>query len=313
MAENSRIEWTDNTLNFWWGCVKVSPGCEHCYAETLSKRVGRNIWGPAKTTDRWRTKGPWRDVVKWNAKAQAEGVRRKVFCQSMSDFFEDHPQVAPWRAEACEILESLTWLDVQLLTKRPENVNDMVPAHWLDNWPVHIWIGTSVEDQKRADERIPHLLRIPAKVRFLSMEPLLGSVDLGHAIPCGYYCDPGPDGYGHHDHPFWTPGIISPIHWVIVGGESGHNARPMKPDWARSIRDQCQAAGVPLHFKQWGEWVGGYDNLSPELARRVNVGDVPRADGQHDVMLYRFGKHDAGRLLDGREWNEFPKTEVQNA
>lgn len=285
MAKDTKIEWTathlpdgtilpGHTLNFWWGCVKVSPGCEHCYAEAFSKRVGRNIWGPAKTTERWRTKSPWRDVIKWNAKAQAEGVRRKVLCQSMSDFFEDHPQVAPWRSEACEILESLTWLDIQLLTKRAENIERMVPTRWLDNWPAHVWIGTSVEDQQRADERIPHLLSIPARVRFLSCEPLLGSVDIGHAIPCGYYCDPvGPDGYGHHNHPFWTPQIASPIDWVIVGGESGHNARHMDEDWVRSLRDQCVSAGVAFFYKQ-------------------SVID---------------GKKVGLPFLDGKQWNESPQ------
>jgi protein gp37 len=189
MGANSAIEWTDHTINFWWGCLKVSPGCTNCYAETFSKRVGRNIWGPAQTTERWRTKGPWADCLKWDQKAKAEGVRRKVFCQSMSDFFEDHPQLPAWRTEAFEIIESFEWLDVQLLTKRIENVLEMVPQRWLDNWPAHVWMGTSVENQEYADKRIPELLKIPAKVRFLSMEPLLGPVDLNDYLFTGDLTD----------------------------------------------------------------------------------------------------------------------------
>jgi protein gp37 len=250
MGENSKIEWCDHTWNGWWGCQKVSPGCEHCYAETFSKRVGRNIWGPAKTTERWRTQGPWHDIRKWDAQAKREGVRRRVFCQSMSDFFEDHPQVAPWRKEAFGLLESLEWLDVQLLTKRIENVRRMVPASWLQSWPAHVWMGTSVEDQVRADERIPHLLQIPAPVRFVSAEPLLGPVDLGHAIPCGYYCD---EAVGHVDHPFWTPGIASPIQWVIVGGESGPHARPFHVEWGVDLMSQCADAGIAFFWKQMGD------------------------------------------------------------
>ena len=266
MAKNSAIEWTNHTLNFWWGCLKVSPGCENCYAETFSKRVGRKSWGPPQTTDRWRTKGPWRDVLKWDAAARAEGVRQRVFCQSMSDFFEDHPQVADWRAEACQILERLTNLDIQLLTKRPENIKRMVPAHWLTDWPAHIWIGTSVENQETADQRIPHLLAIPAMVHFLSIEPLLGSIDLldvdGREL----------------------------IDWVIVGGESGPKARPMDPDWVRGLREQCLSAGIPFFFKQWGEYGPVFNSYTTKSGSD----------------MVRLGKKEAGRLLDGVEWSEFP-------
>lgn len=270
MAENSKIEWTDNTLNFWWGCMKVSPGCQHCYAETFSKRVGRNIWGPAATTERWRTKGPWRDVLKWDKAAKSEGIRRKVFCQSMSDFFEDHPQLYSWRAEAVEILESLEWLDVQLLTKRPENIRLMVPDGWMKVWPTHIWVGTSVENQEQADKRIPELLKVPAKIKFLSCEPLLGPVDLGFPFVS--------------DNPYM---IEDHVDWVIVGGESGHGARPMQPIWAQSLRDQCNAAGVAFHFKQWGEYIA-------------------KPSPRGEIQLYKVGKHEAGRLLDGRTWDQFP-------
>ena len=324
MAETTGIQWTDHTANFWWGCMKVSPGCAHCYAETWSKRYGRDIWGPAATTARWRTKGPWRDILRWDARAAADGVRRRVFAQSMSDFFEEHPQLDEWRAEACEILAGLKHLDVQLLTKRPENVQRMVPAAWLAEWPRHIWIGTSVENQELADRRIPLLMDIPAAVRFLSCEPLLGPIDLGL-----FGTVPGCTDNGGCYHL-----AADRIHWVIVGGESGHKARPMHPDWARSLRDQCQEAGVPFHFKQWGEYcTTSYDMATGQPVFRyfqnerqwiakahwisdgicldatgaiLNNGADFAAARYPVVIMHRVGKKRAGRLLDGREWNEFP-------
>lgn len=233
MSANSKIEWTDHTANFWWGCVKVSPGCEHCYAETLVNRYGRgNIWGPAKATTREFKKGIWKELPKWNEKARQDGVRRRVFVQSMSDFFEDHPDVHEWRERAWDLMFTCSHLDYQILTKRPENVTRMVPPFFLKFWPVNFWIGTSVEDQKRADERIPHLLNVPAHVRFLSVEPLLGPIDVG--LPFG-------------DNPYM---VEDGIGWVIVGGESGPGKRPMDLEWARSIRDQCREAGVPFFMKQ---------------------------------------------------------------
>ncbi len=338
MGQNSAIEWTDHTLNFWWGCLKVSPGCEHCYAETFSKRVGRNIWGPAQTTERYRTKGPWKDCLKWDRQAKQDGVRRNVFCQSMSDFFEDHPQVTTWREEAIGILERLTNLNIQLLTKRIENVRRMVPDSWLKNWPPHIWIGTSVESQEWADKRIPELLRIPAAVRFLSVEPLLGPVDLTKID------------YGSHNpyhridalREWYYDGNIviekapineaATISWCIVGGESGPQARPMHPQWAREVRDQCLEAGVPFFFKQHGSWIGGSqlrylpeevkDRIYPykgnpqwmDLNGKFDPDYWPRggfittawADGWD--LMNKIDKHAAGRLLDGVEWSQFPET-----
>lgn len=313
MGQVTGIEWTNHTLNFWWGCFKVSDGCKNCYAETFSKRVGRNIWGPPQVTGRWHTKGPWTECLKWDKQAKAEGVRRNVFCQSMSDFFEDHPQVEPWRQEAIKILEGFEWLNVQLLTKRIENVLRMVPIHWLKSWPEHIWIGTSVEDQVQADQRIPELCEIPAKVRFLSCEPLLGPIDLSGRTVQGVWIDPE---YARLDYGLgeivenegWS------IHWVIVGGESGPQARPMHPDWARQIREQCQAAGVPFFFKQWGEFVPAeqFEGIpgNGEWGTIGLSGNYMQFTANHDQLIYRMGKHAAGRLLDGREWNEIPQREV---
>lgn len=275
--KDTPIQWTDHSLNFWWGCFKVSPGCEHCYAETLSKRAGREIWGPAKATERWRTTGPWRDVRSWERRAGRLEERQRVFCQSMSDFFEEHPQLDAWRAEACYILDSLQWLDVQLLTKRPENIARMVPASWMEKWPEHVWIGTSVEDQKRADERIPHLLEIPAAVRFLSCEPLLGPIDLSAYLTPHWTTEEKPSPkHGIGFPPTQRVARLRPrVNWVIAGGESGAGARPMHIDWARSIRDQCQVAGVPFFMKQMGGTrdKGGDLNSMPDDLR---IREFPR-------------------------------------
>ena len=249
MGQETGIGWTDHTFNPWWGCLKVSPGCENCYAEFLAvTRRKLPVWGPASTTDRKRTTQPWKDLPKWNAAAIRDGVRRRVFVASMADIFEDHPMVTEWRAEALALLERCTGLDVQLLTKRPENIRRMVPASWLTSWPDHVWIGTTVEDQARAEKRIPLLLNVPARVRFLSVEPLLEAVDLrrylggmarheveGHAANCDGSC-------------FDLPAVS----WVIVGGESGYNARPFRQEWAASIAGQCVAADVPVFVKQMG-------------------------------------------------------------
>lgn len=293
MAENSKIEWTDHTANFWWGCLKVSPGCEHCYADTLAHRYGKAIWGPAKTTSRELKKSVWAELPKWNKAAQDSGQRRRVFVMSMGDFFEDHFQVTDWRIRAMRLIEECTWLDFQILTKRPENVPSMAGA-WMElGFPPNVWLGTSVENQAAADERIPELLKIPARVRFLSMEPLLGPVDLGKHVLIG----------PHHitGQTVWWP-WLEEINWVIVGGESGPQARPMHPDWARSIRNQCQAAGVPFFFKQWGEWGQGMKLNSEGVSIRCASHEFGFSN-----IVFRVGKKAAGRLLDGVEHNNFPQ------
>lgn len=367
--QDSKIEWTDHSFNPWIGCTKVSEGCQHCYAEQLMDlRYGKVQWGPSGTRVR-TSEANWKLPLKWDRQAKAEGVRRKVFCASLADVFEDcqgdihdHTGRRLWvdRATATEwSAESLEWsfagsrparmddlrrnlffmidatqnLDWLLLTKRPENVVRMLPPivraseNWffdpkeqeirgLDNAGPHkstvtifnaernnVWIGTSVENQQYADERIPHLLNMPAKVRFLSIEPLLGPISLPEVCRgmrgscwCGshisYACSPKFSGINREP---W------PIHWVIVGGESGPGARPMHPDWVRSIRDQCVNAGVPFFFKQWGEFAPECDSVTMS-----HHAILPWADSGDLCPMYRVGKAKSGRLLDGREWNEFP-------
>lgn len=301
MGEGSKIEWTDHTFNPWWGCQKVSDGCRSCYAETLANRYGHAVWGPTNHSPR-RFFGDehWAEPLKWNRKAEQVGRRARVFCASMADVFEDYRILDDQRTRLWELIEQTPWLDWLLLTKRPELMITLTPEAWRRRWPDNAWALTSVESQELADRRIPELLKVPARIRGLSCEPLLGPVDLGLAIPCGYYCD---EAAGHVDHPFWSPGIASPIHWVIAGGESGPKARAPHPDWFRSLRDQCQAAGVAYFFKQWGEELpkgqGNHGLDERGLFRRESY------IGGH--AYYRVGKQAAGRLLDGRTWDEVPQ------
>jgi protein gp37 len=341
MAENSNIEWTDHTFNPWIGCQKVSPGCDHCYAETwdargLQQRETR--WGPHAARTR-TSAANWRKPLAWNKAAQAAGKRARVFCASLADVFDNHASILPeWRAALWQLIAATPHLDWLLLTKRPQNIAKMLPEGWGDGWP-NVWLGTTVENQTEADRRIPHLLATPAAVRFLSCEPLLGPVDLtrldmlnifrvlrtadDETWPRNFFdalrgkSDIHPI---HNAEPSWGA-----LHWIIVGGESGPNARPMHPDWARSLRDQCGAAGVPFFFKQWGQWghalhMEGVTAVSVATARpgylahphRYRIHGGPE-DGQcfeslpEDHLLLRVGKRAAGRLLDGREWNDLPQ------
>lgn len=274
MAETS-IQWAHYTFNPWVGCQRVSPGCHNCYAEAYDKRVGgvpksQRVGGVAQL--RWGPKAPrvrtspanWKLPVRWNAAAAAACERRRVFCASLADVFEDRPELVPWREELFGLIAYTRHLDWLLLTKRPENIAWLWPNHICmpgddcnlvaaptpgpTGWP-NVWLGTTVEDQERADERIPRLMAAPAAVHFLSCEPLLQRVDLqldsGHETngPQGWVADPQPD-------------------WVIIGGESGPGARSFRLDWARDLVRQCRSAGVAPFVKQLGsnphgEWGPG--------------------------------------------------------
>jgi protein gp37 len=304
--KNSKIEWTDHTFNPWRGCTKVSPGCAHCYAETLSHRNPKLLgeWGPGKPRVRASAK-MWQEPLKWNRESWEgvdEGVlldknirRQRVFCASLADWL-DHEVPAQWLSDLLYLAAKCSDLDWLFLTKRPglwrsrmeavAELGDMgsqVARRWLAGHPLaHFWIGTSVEDQARADERIPQLLQIPARVRFLSCEPLLGPVFIR------------PEAF--EKLAFEAHGYID---WVICGGESGPGARRMHPDWARSLRDQCQTAQVPFFFKQWGNWAPKevadfHDCLTTKIQ---HMGNEP---------FYELGKKLAGRVLDGRTWDETP-------
>lgn len=239
MGETSAIEWTDATFNPWWGCTRVSPGCDNCYADTWAHRVGFNdLWdGPKRRTFGVKH---WAEPLTWNRRAQKESRRIRVFCASMADVFDkDAPERA--RQDLWELIEDTAYLDWLLLTKRIGNAPRMFPDRWRFVVPRNLWLGISVVNQEEADRDIPKLLETPAPVRFLSCEPLLGPIEF--PLPCrGSY--------------FW-----SRMHWVIVGGESGQKARPMDEWWAVHIRQQCEAAGVAFFMKQGSQanWPGFKD------------------------------------------------------
>lgn len=264
MTENTKIEWADHTFNPWWGCQKVSPACDNCYAEALDKRTGGGHWGP-KAERRRTSLHNWVQPLKWDRAAAKTGTRPRVFCASMADI-GDNAVPQQWRDDLANLIRMTPNLDWLLLTKRPQNLVKFYPADVLKQ----CWIGTTVENQTEAERRIPALLNVPARLRFLSCEPLLEKIKI--------------ENYG-------TGASIS---WVICGGESGPNARPMHPDWARSLRDQCVAADIPFFFKQWGQW-----HSDALLNTDARTGECPPAK-------MKVGKKIAGRLLDGREWNEIP-------
>lgn len=310
--KNSHIEWTDHTFNPWEGCTKVSPGCVHCYAETRNKRFGGGTapnWG--KGAPRRRTSvHNWNEPVRWNAAAAKDGTHPRVFCASLADWLDDEVP-ASWLFDLITLIHKTPNLNWLLLTKRPANwekrlraaaaqctidpldITDRIYA-WIEGSRIwhNIWIGTTVEDQARANERIPALMDIPAKVRFLSCEPLIGPVNLDI---------PGMN-------PLWggTPGGER-IHWVIAGGESGPVCRPMHPDWARSLRDQCKAAGTAFLFKQWGEYAPKdvAENFDATKADLIHIDDT--------TPMFRIGKKLAGRLLDNVDHRDFPTTDCRKA
>lgn len=302
MSDTTTIEWTTTTgpdgtvhpgytFNPWTGCAKTSPACAHCYAEALAKRnssvFGR--WGPG--TERRRTSDAnWRKPLAWDRKAARLGVRLKVFCASMADVFEDRADLDQMRHDLWALIKATPHLDWLLLTKRPATMR-----FWMSTYgcPENVWTGVTVEDQRRADECIPALVRVPARVRFLSMEPLLGPVNiLGGDTVAARALGPRP---------------ADLLHWVIVGGESGPSARVTEPGWALSIRDQCKNAGVPFFFKQWGEWV--YEaHMTDDAWEDI---DASEKGFSSFIRPYRLGKSRAGRLLDGETWGQMPILEAR--
>jgi protein gp37 len=218
--ENSIIAWTDNTFNIAWGCVKVSPGCKNCYADSLAKRYKWDVWGAGKER---RTFGPdhWAKPVKWNKEAIASGRSIKVFCSSMCDVFEDHPTIAQEREKLWDLIRATPHLDWQLLTKRPQRIRECLPPDWGNGYK-NVWLGTTIESAEYRG-RADHLRTIPARVRFISYEPALGPLgDIN----------------------------LNGIHWLIYGGESGKDYRPHNVQWARDIRARCKKFGTAFFYKQ---------------------------------------------------------------
>lgn len=284
MSGPTRIEWADKVWNPVVGCTPVSAGCAHCYAKRIHERFYQDKPFSMIQLHPERIEQPFR----WMKPS-------RVFVNSMSDLFhEDVPDEFIHSVfSVMATAENQTFL---ILTKRPERMKKFCSKfgrsfatdeysgprnEFLQPWPLpNVWLGVTAENQKATDERIPLLLETPAAVRFVSVEPMLGPVDLGAYL----FADP--------ERPEWSR--LNRLHWVICGGETGPGARPMHPDWVRDLRDQCLAAGVPFFFKSWGEWT-----ITPPI-------DNPRAT-QIAPGMQRVGKKRAGRILDGREWNQFPQ------
>jgi protein gp37 len=364
MADNSKIELTDATWNPVAGCALVSPGCTNCYAMKVAARnaIGTmpqpnyvGLTKPSKAGEVWT--GKIALVESALTKPLAWRKPRRIFVNSMSDLFhEDVPD--SYIDKVFAVMALAPQHTLQVLTKRAGRMRGYLFGDGLaariaaagarmmedgDNvhdrllglaWPLpNVWLGVSVEDQARADERIPLLLDTPAALRWISAEPLLGPVDLkrtGYGVhddfkDCGGHPDPAypPDsvgvGYtdalrgeywhgtrtpdGQEPRASWEVGIRYPrLDWVVAGGESGAKARPMHPDWARALRDQCDAAGVPFFFKQWGEWGPQITDYPVRDSHRW-----PIAFEGDTTMSYRLGKKAAGRVLDGRTHDEYPR------
>jgi protein gp37 len=321
MSAQTKIEWADSTWNPWIGCTRVSPACDDCYAarSTPARRYGIQ-WGAGRPRRRTSVAN-WKLPLRWNkaefyacpdcgwrgegwmcgnavgnggsirgCKGEPVRARRRVFCASLADWLDNEVPIE-WLVDLLDLIRQTPNLDWLLLTKRIGNwLRRLEAAHervrlevgadtvllplldWITEWhagrpPANVWLGATVVNQDEADRDIPKLMRVPARVRFLSIEPMLGYIDVSAGIQY--------------------------LSWIICGGESGPHARPMHPDWVRSLRDQCAAAGVPFLFKQWGEWAPNY---LTENGERI----------ESTMWMDRMGKKAAGRQLDGREHSEFP-------
>lgn len=308
----TKIEWADRVWNPVIGCTPISDGCKHCYAKRMAERFA-GAWGldPAN---------PF--AVKLHPERLDEPMRWKkpsmVFVCSMSDLFHDDVPDS-FLDKVFGVMAASWWHTFLVLTKRPERMENYLSQDRREGWAYsgangndivfdqidfgpmvlpNVWLGVTAENQEQADARIPILLSIPATKRFVSVEPMLGSVDIA---------------------PQWVDKLrygqygLSVLDWVICGGESGPGARPMHPDWARSLRDQCNAAGTPFMFKQWGEWAAREDlpivwKVPPTAEKyvRMNLAGGQGFHGDSLTWFQRVGKKAADRLLDGQEWLQYP-------
>jgi len=307
MGEYTGIAWCDSTFNPWHGCSKVSAGCEHCFALRDASRWGRaTLWGPERLRRHFGD-AHWHEPELWDLRAARDGKRRRVFCGSMCDWLEVNrmdPQVELERWRLYVLIEKTTNLDWLMLTKRPENL-DRVPWILPDSyWPRNAWFGVTIENQERCDALMPGILKTTkrAPVLFMSAEPLLGPLLLDDGVNTYYTCnEQDVDGNCCESYDNGETHFVG-VDWLIVAGESGPDARPMHPDWVRSLRNNAKAAGIAFFFKGWGEWL-------PEgelLLRSTETPDRPVHQWPDGTKSYRVGRTAAGDLLDGVQWHEFP-------
>lgn len=321
---STKIEWADKTVNVAWGCEKVSPGCDHCYAERISAvrashpnpKIAAMYDGVVDAEGHWSNR-----VNMLRELPRLSGNGKRIFVGSMTDLFRagitDDFLIRLWRW-----MEGYPQHTFQILTKRTERMANFLNKHF-PNPLSHVWGMTTVCNQSEADEKIPHLLRAPLAVRGISVEPMLRAVDLGE-----WLFPPERTGVSYGGLSEEVAGAPL-LDWAICGGETGPGARPMHPDWVRGLRDQCQAAGTPFFFKGWGEWAPCsqcadddpyIENLSCS-APYTEIGDDGITDtdtgegvicrnGVTTEQIFRVGKRRSGRLLDGVEWNEFPEVKI---
>jgi len=230
MGETSGIQWTNATFNPWWGCTKIPQvdgrpsACDFCYAERDSKRYGHDVWGH-DAPRRELSEHNWNNPIRWNRKAEKEGKRLRVFSASMADIFEDRRDLDAWRERLWKVIAITPMLDWLLLTKRPWLMSRFTPESWKEGWPANVWAGTTTEDQHWFDQRMAALSKVPAKIRFVSAEPLFQSIDISQ--------------YSKH------------LSWVITGSESGWKARITEESWIQALKEQCVRAGIPFFYKQF--------------------------------------------------------------
>lgn len=280
MSDETEIVWCDSTFNPWIGCTKISPACDNCYAEADSHRRGWAEWGAGKPRKR-TSPGNWKKPLQWERAAaeflREHGRRRRVFCASLADVFDNEIDPA-WRAELFDLIAQTPSLDWLLLTKRIGNVEKMLRAMGMAELPRNAWLGATVCNQEEADRDIPKLMKVGAGVRFLSIEPMLGPINLRRLRPDGInFTVDALTGQGEHI--LGMRAVIGKIHWIIAGGESGAKARAPSPYWFYNLRDQCADAGTPFLFKQWGTF---------------------------DQWGDRVGKGKSGRELAGATYDGFP-------
>ncbi len=266
MAEKTGISWTDATFNPWIGCEKVSAGCKNCYAETeritrfRQSQTGKCLWGAGSHREKLSDL-TWKNPHKWNRKAQREGKRLKVFCASLCDIFEDHPQVEEERKRLWETIRSTPYLDWQLLTKRPENIEKYLPSGYWQN----VWLGVTVENQSAVDRiSILQQFRKRVPVLFISAEPLIGPVNVD----------------------------LSGIDWMIIGGESGSNARKMELAWAIGLILECKTKRIPVFFKQLGNGlaadfgINGKGKKPEEWPEELQVQEFPKSHKKLQFKIF---------------------------
>jgi protein gp37 len=326
----TKIEWTATyledgtvlpgyTFNPWWGCVKVSPACKFCYAETWDKRLGGNNWGVNSNRRKFGDKH-WNEPLKWNTYAGQLGVRLKVFCASMADWAEDNDSIIYERERLFELIKATPNLNWLLLTKRMDkDILSKLPTDWSISNYSNVWLGTTCENQEEANKRLPFLLKIPATIHFVSAEPLLGPIDFTKIYIDGKFIDAFTSSFNY-----------KLLDWVIVGGESGKLARPMHRDWVIEIaRQTAKNDDVKFFFKQWGEWQDGSNVINQKYSGRhivmLNNGDYAEWELNTElpfkneicllekykkeyrkinpIVLSMVGKHKSGRALQLDEFN----------